>query len=215
MANLKPGQPHAEPAWRWMGERGLRLDTGGETLRRYEALAAGGFEEIEDIIPADGSILLIFCRGAEASPALWAALTAPLGAARPATDAPHHRIRVVFGGAAGPDLAECAARAGRQAADYVQELMATEFTVAFLGFQPGFPYLTGLPPVLAAPRRATPRTRVAAGSVAIGGAYAGIYPAAGPGGWNLVGQTPARLFDPAQTPPALFRPGDRVRLVAA
>jgi KipI family sensor histidine kinase inhibitor len=83
-----------------------------------------------------------------------------------------------------------------------------------LGFRPGFPYLLGLDPALAMPRRATPRARVPAGSVGIGGAQTGIYPDAAPGGWQLIGRTPLRLFDPARQPPARFAPGDRVRFVA-
>jgi 5-oxoprolinase (ATP-hydrolysing) subunit B len=89
-----------------------------------------------------------------------------------------------------------------------------EYRVAFLGFQPGFPYLAGLPEKLRAPRRAEPRVRVPAGSLAIGGSYAGIYPESGPGGWQIVGVTEAVLFDPRQSSPALFAPGDRVRFEA-
>jgi KipI family sensor histidine kinase inhibitor len=111
----------------------------------------------------------------------------------------------------GPDLAEVAERAGRPVAAVVEELTGTELEVAFGGFAPGFGYLTGLPPHLHVPRRATPRTRVPAGSVALAGPYAGIYPQASPGGWQLVGRTDAVLFDPDRDPPALLRPGVRVR----
>ena len=83
-----------------------------------------------------------------------------------------------------------------------------------IGFAPGFPYLSGLDPALALPRLATPRTRVPAGSVAIGGAQTGIYPRESPGGWRLLGRTPLRLFDPQRDPPSLLAPGDRVRFVA-
>lgn len=214
MANPTPGQPHAEPVWRWMGERGLRLATPEMTLARYEALVSGNFDEIEDIIPADGSILLILRPGRAPGPELCAALGRSLRETS-AAPAGQQTIRVEFGAAAGPDLAECAERAGLDVAAYIEAFSAVTYTVAFLGFQPGFPYLTGLPSALAAPRRATPRTRVAAGSVAVGGPYAGIYPADGPGGWNLLGRTAARLFDPARAEPALFRPGDRVRFVPA
>jgi KipI family sensor histidine kinase inhibitor len=79
-----------------------------------------------------------------------------------------------------------------------------------LGFAPGFPYLLGLDPALAMPRRSTPRTRVPAGSVAIGGLQTGIYPQALPGGWQLIGRTPLRMFDPAADTPSLLSPGDRV-----
>ena len=90
----------------------------------------------------------------------------------------------------------------------------SELEVAFLGFMPGFAYLVGLPAALAAlPRQASPRTRVPAGSFAVAGGYAGIYPVGSPGGWNLLGHTNVRCFNPEQQPYALFQPGDRVRLV--
>ena len=93
----------------------------------------------------------------------------------------------------------------------METLTSTEFTVAFAGFAPGFAYLTGLPPELHVPRRATPRTRVPAGSVGLAGPFAGAYPRASPGGWQLVGRTDAVLFDVARNPPALLAPGARVR----
>ena len=83
-----------------------------------------------------------------------------------------------------------------------------------LGFAPGFPYLLGLDPALHVPRRAQPRLRVPAGSVAIGGAQTGIYPRELPGGWQLIGRTPLRLFDAQTDPPALLMPADRVRFRA-
>ena len=92
---------------------------------------------------------------------------------------------------------------------------AAEYEVSFVGFATCFPYLSGLPPALATPRLAAPRKHVPAGSVAIGGSQAGIYPLASPGGWRLIGRTPLSLFDPQGEPPALLRMGDRVRFVAA
>jgi KipI family sensor histidine kinase inhibitor len=207
----KTGQAAAQPAWRWVSERGLQLVTAA-TLPRYEWLLSLKFPEIEDIIPADGSLLLVLHRGAAVSDALRAALDAPLADSQAAPGV-LHEIAVQYGGAAGPDLAALAEQAGMDAAAYVDCHAAVEFTVAFLGFQPGFPYLGGLPPALHAPRRTTPRVRVPAGSVAIGEAYSGIYPAAGPGGWHLIGRTPAELFDPQRAAPALLQPGDRVRFV--
>ncbi|HKP92653.1 MAG TPA: 5-oxoprolinase subunit PxpB [Chthoniobacterales bacterium] len=84
------------------------------------------------------------------------------------------------------------------------------YRVACVGFTPGFPYLSGLPAELATPRRASPRTEIPAGSIAIGGAQTGIYPGKSPGGWNIIGRTPLRLFDVERDPPALLRAGDRV-----
>jgi inhibitor of KinA len=86
----------------------------------------------------------------------------------------------------------------------------TKFTVVCIGFMPGFPYFAGLPAQLHVPRHATPRTKVPVGSVAIANAQAGIYPVESPGGWNVIGRTPLRLFDPKQEPPALLVAGDRV-----
>jgi KipI family sensor histidine kinase inhibitor len=88
-----------------------------------------------------------------------------------------------------------------------------ELSVAFSGFAPGFGYLTGLPPDLHVPRRDTPRTRVPAGSLGLAGPYAGIYPRASPGGWQLIGRTELELWDAHRDPPALLAPGTRVRFV--
>ena len=214
MGQLHPDQASPGAAWRWVSERGLRLATGEATLSRYAALSRLGLLEIEDIIPADGSVLLILRPGAAVSATLRQALVAPAADA-PVTSGTLHEITVEYGGAAGPDLAGLAEQAGMDVATYINSHSAVEYTVAFLGFQPGFPYLQGLPPALQAPRRASPRVRVPAGSVAIGGGYCGIYPASGPGGWHLIGRTGAVLFDPQRAAPALLAPGDRVRFVAA
>jgi len=88
------------------------------------------------------------------------------------------------------------------------------YLVNCLGFTPGFPYLTGLPEKLTTPRRATPRTEIPAGSVAIGGRQTGVYPQVSPGGWNVIGRTPMRLFDAQKDPPVLLRVGNRVRFRA-
>ena len=90
---------------------------------------------------------------------------------------------------------------------------ATELTVAFVGFAPGFAYCTGLPPELAVPRLDRPRARVPAGAVGLAGEYTGVYPTASPGGWRLVGRTDARLWDTDRDEPALLTPGTRVRFV--
>lgn len=202
------------PAWRRVGERGLRLDTGGMTLARYAALTSASFPEVEDVIPADGSILVVIRRDMAVSEALRAALGRPPGAC-PTSPTTLHEIPVEYGGAAGPDLAALADKAGLDRGDYINSHAAVEYTVAFLGFQPGFPYLSGLPAALHTRRRSTPRVRVPAGSVAVGGPYTGIYPAEGPGGWHLIGRTAAVLFDPQRAAPALLQPGDRVRFVPA
>lgn len=124
-----------------------------------------------------------------------------------------HRISVRYGqeaGEAGADLRALAGAAAMDEARFVSLHASAEYRVAFLGFAPGFAYMTGLPEALRFSRLATPRTRVPAGALAIAGPYTGIYPDAGPGGWNLIGSAAARLFDPRRDPPALLLPGDRV-----
>lgn len=122
-------------------------------------------------------------------------------------------IPVVYGGAGGLDLGEVARHAGLSEKQVVELHSSIDYVVWFLGFQPGFPYLGGLPERLATPRRAEPRLQVPAGSVGIGGAQTGIYPLVSPGGWQLIGHTPLPLFDSKRDEPVLLRPGDTVRFV--
>lgn len=124
-----------------------------------------------------------------------------------------HEIPVCYGGPAGIDLEELAAERSVAPERFAEMHAAVEYRVAFLGFSPGFAYLTGLPPELASPRLSVPRVHVPWGSVAIGAGYTGIYPSSGPGGWRLIGRTPTALFDAREDSPALFSPGDRVRFV--
>ena len=123
-------------------------------------------------------------------------------------------VPVCYGGEFGPDLDAVAARAGMSVDEVVTRHTAGQYRVAMLGFAPGFAYLLGLDRELHTPRRADPRIRVPAGSVAIGGAQTGIYPRELPGGWNLIGRTPLTLFDASRAAPALLVPGQRVRLHA-
>jgi len=120
-------------------------------------------------------------------------------------------IPVSYGGGCGPDLESVAHHTGLTPARVVELHASASYLVYFLGFSPGFPYLGGLPVELATPRLAAPRKRVPAGSVAIGGSQTGIYPMESPGGWQIIGRTELRLFDPGADPPALLRMGDRVR----
>lgn len=120
---------------------------------------------------------------------------------------------MVYGGAAGPDLDDVAQHCGLRPREVVELHASVDYVVWFLGFQPGFPYLGGLPERLASPRRAEPRLVVPAGSVGIGGSQTGIYPLPTPGGWQLIGHTPLPLFDPTRKTPVLLAPGDIVRFV--
>jgi len=145
--------------------------------------------------------------------ALLALIGESLAAPHPAASSDVVEIPVRYGGESGPDIADVAAHTKLSIDEIVARHAAATYTVAMLGFMPGFPYLRGLPPELVTPRRATPRTQVLAGSVAIGGAQTGIYPRELPGGWQLIGRTPLNLFDAASAEPALLHPGQRVRCV--
>ena len=123
-------------------------------------------------------------------------------------------VPVCYGGEFGPDLARVAALAKLTPEEVIKRHSKAEYLVHLIGFAPGFPYFGGLPKELAAPRHAKPRMVVPRGSVGIGGNQTGIYPAATPGGWNLIGRTPLQLFRPAEFPPVLLQAGDRVKFRA-
>jgi inhibitor of KinA len=123
-------------------------------------------------------------------------------------------IPVCYGGEYGPDLEDVAAMHGLTPERVIELHSSAEYVVYFIGFVPGYPYLGGLPDVLATPRLAQPRRLVPAGSVGIAGNQAGIYSLATPGGWRLLGRTPRVLFDPARVPMSLLEIGDIVRFRA-
>ena len=120
-----------------------------------------------------------------------------------------------YGGESGPDLEDVARHTGFSPERVVELFAGADYVVYFVGFSTCFPYLGGLPPELATPRLSAPRKHVPAGSVAIGGAQAGVYPLASPGGWRIIGRTMLPLFDPASAPPPLLRMGDHVRFLPA
>jgi len=113
-----------------------------------------------------------------------------------------------------PDLDAVAKHAEISAQQVVDLHSTSEYRVACIGFVPGFTFLAGLPRNLGTPRRGVPRKEIPPGSVGIGGLQTGIYPLRSPGGWNLIGRTPLKLFDPFKNPPTLLHPGDRVRFCA-
>ena len=123
-------------------------------------------------------------------------------------------VPVCYGGDLGPDLADVAAFGGCSPEDVVALHSEVTYRVYLVGFVPGFAYMAEVNPKIAAPRRAIPRTAVPAGSVAIAGPQTGVYPSVTPGGWNVIGRTPVKPYDPSRAIPFLFQPGDRVRFHA-
>jgi KipI family sensor histidine kinase inhibitor len=213
-----------------LGESALLLRFGAgldpDVNRRVHAasalLAAAHLPGIVDIVPAYATLALHYDASAWADghapphrnieAAVRSIFRTPLASA--ADHAATVEIPVCYGGEFGPDLDSVAEHAMIDAAEVIARHTAPTYSVAMLGFAPGFPYLFGLDASLHTPRRASPRTRVPAGSVAIGGRQTGIYPAELPGGWQLIGRTPLLLFDARRDPPSLVMPGDHVRFAA-
>ena len=191
------------------GDRALLVEVAGlpEVAAVRTALERAPLPGQRDLVPAARTVLVVLDRApSDLDAATLRRLDPDASAAGPAREAVE--LPVVFDGA---DLADVAELTGRSVAAVVEVLTSAELTVAFGGFAPGFGYLSGLPEELHVPRRATPRTRVPAGSVALAGPFAGVYPQASPGGWQLVGRTDAVLFDVDRDPPALLVPGTAVR----
>ena len=135
------------------------------------------------------------------------------GAALPADVASVMDIPVCYGGEFGPDLDELAATHRLSSQEVIRIHSSPVYTVYMIGFVPGFPYLGGLDERLITPRRKAPRRRVPAGSVGIADRQTGIYPLESPGGWQIIGRTPVRLFDLSKPEPFLLGAGDRVRFI--
>lgn len=168
---------------------------------------------VRDVVPGYTNILVEYRAGANRRRLeRWVAdAETLLEAAGRAEPTARREVPVRYG--EGADVSELEARLGMPWERIVALHRGALYSVAFLGFTPGFPYLLGLPSELATPRRDSPRKRVPGGSVAIAGEQAGIYPSASPGGWWILGRTDATLFDATGWPPAAWSPGDEVRFV--
>lgn len=168
---------------------------------------------VRDIVSTFRTVAVFFDPLATDVDAVAAALHHAADAAGPEMTGRVVDIPVVYGGDDGPDLEGVAAFARCTPGEVVTRHAGRRYRVYMLGFLPGFPYMAHTDPAIAAPRHATPRVRVAAGSIGIAGAQTGIYPLESPGGWQIIGRTPLVMFDAARTPPALLAPGDQVRFI--
>jgi KipI family sensor histidine kinase inhibitor len=191
-------------------------DLNGRVLELAKRLRIelAGIPDLE-VIPAYASILVSGRTGAVSVPELQErvqpVLRAPLAPSSPSGRT--FLVPVAYGEAYGVDLQDVAAYHGMSAEEVVERHSAGVYRVYAVGFSPGFPYLGGLDPLLSTPRLASPRPRVPAGSVAIGGEQTGIYPTPTPGGWRLIGRSPLSLFDPRRSPPVDHAPGDFFRFI--
>jgi KipI family sensor histidine kinase inhibitor len=188
-------------------------------IRLAAAIARADLRGVRDIVPTYRSVAVYY----DPLRTDFARLSDLLTLEAPAADAEDPkrrerrsavRIPVRYGGTDGPDLADVAAFAKLSEAEVIARHSGRSYRVFMMGFLPGFPYLGTVDPTIAAPRRATPRVRVPAGSVGIAGSQTGIYPTESPGGWQLIGRTPLRLFDLSRPTPFLLEPGDAVEFVA-
>jgi KipI family sensor histidine kinase inhibitor len=192
------------------GDRGALLDVPEGTAARV-ARAIAGLPGVTDAVPGHQTVLVTW----DDRPPSDLAEVASRAAAMYERGDPRRtavEIPLVYDGA---DLHVVAELSGLSVDAVIARHAAAEYTVAFLGFAPGFAYLVGGDRRLHVPRREEPRQRVPAGSVAVAGPYSGVYPREAPGGWRLLGTTELVLFDPGRQPPALLEPGDRVRFVPA
>ncbi len=206
-----------------LGERAAVLESPPpaslDCQRRIWWLAQTLAEEagLIEVVPGMNNLTVVFDpdAGADVGAGWLERLRREWARARRATPQPRQvTVPVHYGGRHGPDLAAVAAHTGLSEREVVAAHAGAEYQVYFLGFQPGFAYMGGLPACLATPRRAEPRLAVPAGSVGIGGTQTGIYPAASPGGWQIIGRTALKLFDPGRDPPSLLLPGDSVSFAA-
>jgi inhibitor of KinA len=216
-----------------LGDQALMVELGDSinesTHRRvqaaWRALAAEKLPGVSEVVPAYTSVTLFYdpwqvvqAGAPEQEIVTW--LTAqvrqrlkdPPKAAKAKSRTVE--IPVCYGGEFGPDLARVAAQAKLSPDEVIKRHSKATYLVYLIGFAPGFPYLGGLPKELATPRHAKPRMAVPAGAVGIAGEQTGIYPQVTPGGWNLIGATPLRLFRPEANPPVLLQAGDEVKFQA-
>jgi KipI family sensor histidine kinase inhibitor len=182
------------------------------SVRLGRELREARLEGLLDAIPGARSLLLLFEPEKLSLQGRAEEIARAAGREEPEGEIRLHRIPVVYDG---EDLATVGKRSGLGPEEFARRHAGAAYRVAFVGFAPGFAYLSGLPPELAASRLPSPRARVPRGSVAIGGPWTGIYPSESPGGWNLIGRTSVHLFDPRANPPSRLRAGDRVAFEAA
>lgn len=203
---------------RQSGENAVLIELGSvmseEVTDRVQAVADhihGHVPEAMDVIPGYTTVLVMVRPGSEDQP--WDQVTADALSAGPRMpgSSRHITIPVLYGGEYGPDLLEVASQRHMDGADVVAVHSQQDYRIHCLGFSPGFPFLGELDPSIQCPRRSSPRRMVPAGSVGIAERQTGIYAVASPGGWQIIGRTPLRLFRPEATPPIVYQPRDRIR----
>lgn len=211
-----------------VGDRGITLATKGAVTLDIQQriwwisteLTASEDTQVIDIIPGTNSLTLTINPYADCDKQALITRLTSLWHQSNSIDLSNHfkgktiEVPVIYGGEKGPDLSEVAAIHNLTPMEVIQRHTAPLYTVYFIGFMPGFVYLGGLDSSLETPRRAEPRLKIPAGSVGIGGAQTGVYPAESPGGWQIIGNTSLAFFDATREHPSLFLPGDQLKFIA-
>ena len=179
-----------------------------QTLALFASLNAEPVDGIEEMVPAARTVMIRYRPEKISAAEIAAEISLRDLSAKLAPSETLVEIPVVYDG---EDLDEVSTLTGLSVEEVIRRHTESTFTVAFCGFAPGFGYLVGGDQALHVPRRKSPRTRIPAGSVALAGAFSGVYPQASPGGWQIIGTTPEQMWDLSRDPPALFQPGHRVR----
>ncbi len=210
-----------EPVFRLVGDRGFLVEYGEaiapEINRKVRAMALALEREqvpgVREIIPTYRSLLILYDPPAADPERLGPVLTGLEKDLDKIEIPPPGRvvIPVCYGGELGPDIEFVASHTGMSVEELIAAHSAPEYPIYMIGFTPGFPFLGGLPERLTTPRLETPRTKVPAGSVGIANNQTGMYPVDSPGGWQLIGRTPFKLFDPERAEPFLYRAGDLIK----
>lgn len=218
---MQDGEIAPYPSFRPAGDTGLLVELGegidavvNAAIMALDArIRAAAIPGLTETVPTFRSILVCYDPLATRGDAVEAAIAALLDAREdaPASARRYWHMPVCYDGQEfAPDLADIAAQTGLAAGEVIERHLARTYRIYMLGTFPGYGFMGDVDPALALPRRRNPRTKVPAGSVGITGQLTGIYPMDLPGGWNLIGRCPARLFNPATEPPTLLSPGDRV-----
>jgi len=214
-------QLYEKARFRIAGDRGLLVEYGDgidpEINRKVRSMAIvleqSRPEGVVEIIPTYRSLLIVYDPGRIRPETLKTQLIR-LEAGLVEIQIPEPKtveIPVCYGGEYGPDIDHVAEVNHLTPEEVIRIHSEPDYAIYMIGFTPGFPFLGGLPEVLHTPRLETPRTLVPEGSVGIANAQTGIYPVASPGGWQIIGRTPVRLFSPEKKNPFLYRAGDRIR----
>ncbi len=212
---------YQKPNYRIMGDRALLVELGDEispSVNRkvrelFITLERHSIDGLVEAVPSYRSLLIVY----NPQKIILSALRETLDDLQKKMDPSQipepktMKIPVVYGGEYGPDLAWVARYHGIDPEEAIRRHTGNIYQVYMIGFTPGFAYMGELPENIATPRRETPRTAVPAGSVGIAQSQTGIYPVESPAGWQIIGQTPLRLFDETNWPPALLEMGDSIQ----